>query len=123
MRISSYGQKSLHPDGLQNLYVASYVHHIDDLDPAESQDLIDELLEHVSNAKYRVTIPWEEEGDMIIWDNTSVMHRATGGSYEGRFRRDMRRTTVKDMSTSRFWIEWRRGKLACRSSVKPCRLM
>ena len=32
---------------------------------------------------------------MYVRDNTCVMHRATGGSYEGKFRRDMRRTTVK----------------------------
>jgi len=51
---------------------------------------------------------------MIIWDNTSVMHRATGGSYEGKHRRDMRRTTVKDMSRDKYGLDgdgadWRVG--------------
>ena len=56
----------------QNLYIASYVHHLDDLPPEESRALIDELLAHVSKPKYRVTIPWDNTGDMIIWDNTAV---------------------------------------------------
>lgn len=80
----------------------------------ESTELINELLAHVSKPKYRVTVPWQQNGDMVIWDNTSVMHRATGGTYEGIHCRDMRRTTVKDMSTTRFGLngegaDWRVG--------------
>ena len=33
-------------------------------------------------------------------DNTAVMHRAAGGSYEGKFARDLRRTTVHDGSST-----------------------
>ncbi|KAI1121209.1 Clavaminate synthase-like protein [Nemania abortiva] len=100
--------------GRKNLYIASYTHSIVGMEPEEGTALIKELLAHISKPKYRLTIEWNEPGDMIIWDNTSVMHRATGGSYEGKFRRDMRRTTVKDMSTARFGLngegsEWRVG--------------
>ena len=98
----------------QNLYIASYVHHIEGMDSQESKALIKELLDHVSKPKYRVTVPWLQNSDCILWDNTSVMHRATGGSYEGKFRRDMRRTTVKDMGPTRFGLNgegasWRVG--------------
>ena len=31
-------------------------------------------------------------------DNTAVMHRAAGGSYEHKYVRDLRRTTVHDAS-------------------------
>ena len=80
----------------------------------EGTALIEELLTHCAQPKYRVTIPWQQEKDMIIWDNTSVMHRATGGTYEGIYPRDMRRTTVKDMSSTRFGLNgegasWRVG--------------
>ncbi|KAK5168856.1 uncharacterized protein LTR77_006165 [Saxophila tyrrhenica] len=100
--------------GRMNLYIASYVHHIEDMDPAESTTLIEELLAHVSKPKYRGTIPWFQEGDMVLWDNTAAMHRATGGSYEGQFPRDMRRTTVKDMSSQKYGLngegaDWRVG--------------
>ncbi|KAF2104988.1 Clavaminate synthase-like protein [Rhizodiscina lignyota] len=97
-----------------NLYIASYCHSIDGMSDEEGTALIEELLWHVSQPKYRYTVPWKQEKDLIIWDNTSVMHRATGGTYEGKFRRDMRRTTVKDMSTQRFGLngdgaDWRVG--------------
>ncbi|KAK4953699.1 hypothetical protein LTR10_008303 [Elasticomyces elasticus] len=100
--------------GRKNLYIASYVHHIEGMDSSESTALVKELIAHVSNPKYRLTMPWVQNGDMIIWDNTAVLHRATGGSYEGKFKRDMRRTTVKDMSSSRFGLngegaDWRVG--------------
>jgi alpha-ketoglutarate-dependent 2,4-dichlorophenoxyacetate dioxygenase len=76
--------------------------------------LIKELSDHVQNPKYRVTVEWHQPGDMIIWDNTAGMHRATGGSYEGNFKRDMRRTTVKDMSKDKYGLngegaDWRVG--------------
>ena len=53
--------------GLQNLYIASYVHHFDGMDLEESSTLIEELLAHVSQPKYRLTIPWDQTGDIIIW--------------------------------------------------------
>lgn len=68
--VSSLSQSS-HAGGIdklyQNLYIASYVHHIEDMPESESRALIDELLAHVSQPKYRVTIPWESEKDLIIW--------------------------------------------------------
>ncbi len=84
------------------------------MSPEESTALVDELLAHVSKPKYRFTAEWEQNGDLIIWDNTSVVHRANGGSYEGKFKRDMRRTTVKDMSSTKYGLngegaDWRVG--------------
>lgn len=98
----------------QNLYIASYCYNIEGMDQDAGSALLRELLDHVQKPKYRVTIEWQGVGDMIIWDNTSVMHRATGGSYEGKFRRDMRRTTVKDMSSTKYGLngegaDWRVG--------------
>jgi alpha-ketoglutarate-dependent taurine dioxygenase len=66
------------PVHLQNLYIASYVHSIDGMGADGSTNLINELLEHVERPKYRVTADWKQVGDMIIWDNTCIMHRATG---------------------------------------------
>jgi alpha-ketoglutarate-dependent 2,4-dichlorophenoxyacetate dioxygenase len=45
--------------------------------------------------------------------STSVLHRGTGGSYFGKYKRDMRRTTVKDMSSTKYGLngqaDWRVG--------------
>lgn len=53
---------------VQNLYFASYIHHIDDMPRDESDKLLAELREHVHQPKYRKVIEWEQPGDMIIWD-------------------------------------------------------
>ncbi|KAK4505562.1 hypothetical protein PRZ48_003525 [Zasmidium cellare] len=73
--------------GRMNLYIASHVHHIEGISREKSQQLIEKLYQHACQPKYVVSIPWENAGDMILWDNTCVMHRATGGSFEGKYKR------------------------------------
>jgi len=95
-----------------NLYVASYSYSIDGMTDQDGNALIEELLTHTSKPKYQYTVEWYQPGDMIIWDNTSVQHRAIGGSFEGKYPRDMRKTTVKDMSSTKFGLnrdeaDWR----------------
>lgn len=68
-----------------NVYIASHVHHIEGLSPEKSKALIDRLYSHCCQSKYVVSIPWENAGDIILWDNTCVMHRSTGGSFEGKY--------------------------------------
>lgn len=103
------------PSGRMNLYIASHVHHIEGVSPEKSRHLIDVLYKHACQAKYVVSIEvsnhtpkndttstdrrqWQNNNDLIMWDNTCVMHRATGGTFEGKYKRDMRRATVHDGS-------------------------
>jgi alpha-ketoglutarate-dependent 2,4-dichlorophenoxyacetate dioxygenase len=88
------------PSGRMNLYVARHAHHIEGLEKDESDKLLDRLIAHATEEKYTVKVPWNGVGDLVMWDNRCVMHRATGGSFEGRFKRDMRRTTVHDGSST-----------------------
>lgn len=87
------------PSGRWNLYVASHLHHIEGLGRAESDALRDRLYGHATQDRYVVSVGWENPGDLVIWDNTCVMHRATTGDYEGKYPRDMRRATVHDGSS------------------------
>lgn len=82
-----------------NLYIAAHVHHVEGLEQEASDRLVGTLLGHASQPKYVVRVEWEDDGDLVMWDNTCVMHRATEGSYEGRYVRDMRRATVHDTSS------------------------
>lgn len=83
--------------GRKNLYVTTYAHHFDGQTMEESEPLLKELLAWVSQPEYLLTVQYENDGDMVMWDNRAVLHRATNtGKYDGRYRRDMRRTTVKD---------------------------
>ncbi|MGI4850697.1 MAG: TauD/TfdA dioxygenase family protein [Janthinobacterium lividum] len=87
------------PTGRGNLYVCSYNHHVEGLSIDEGRKLIDELLEHLFQDKYKYTVEWESPGDIAFWDNTAVLHRARIGTYHGKYRRDMRRISTFDDSS------------------------
>ena len=86
------------PTGRGNLYIGSYNHHIEGLPVDEGRRITDELMAHVRQDKYKLTVHWENPGDMAFWDNTAVLHRATVGAYAGKYRRDMRRISTFDDS-------------------------
>ena len=87
------------PSGRMNLYIAAHTHHIEGMTSEASRKLLDELFEHAKQQKYVFEVEWDNVGDLVIWDNTCVMHRAVGGSFEGKYKRDMRRATVHDVSS------------------------
>lgn len=64
-----------------NLYVAAHCHHLEGpgMDKAKSRELLDTLLKHTTQDKYVTSVAWENDDDIIIWDNRYVIHRATGG--------------------------------------------
>ena len=88
--------------GRNNLYIAAHCHHIEDLPEDESNALLKRLLNHATQEKYVVSVPWEKPGDMFIWDNRCVMHRSGPYAGAGKYKRDLRRTTVHD-SSSQAW--------------------
>ncbi|ROT38297.1 taurine catabolism dioxygenase [Sodiomyces alkalinus F11] len=97
--MSKHKMVTNHPaTGRKMLFTPTYVHHIDGMSFEDSQALVKQLLDHASQPKYICRVEWLQDGDMIMWDNTAVMHRAVyDGSYFGKYRRDMRRTTSFDM--------------------------
>lgn len=87
----------VHPgSGRKTLYLASHAAAIVGMDAAEARALIDELLEFATQRRFVYAHKWRA-GDLVIWDNRCTLHRATPFE-DTRFRRDMRRTTVRD-----FW--------------------
>ena len=71
----------------------------------EGRALLRELLEHVTRPALCYRHGWRE-GDLVVWDNRAVLHRAT--PYDTvRYRRLMQRTTVSG--------DPREGALACAS--------
>ncbi len=106
---------SLHePSGRRTLYISYYTDHIEGLPERESRKLLDELLVHVQQDKYKLTVHWENPGDVTIWDNTAVLHRATQGTFRTKYRRDMRRVSILDNSSEAFGLNsvedlWRQG--------------
>ncbi|OQU93618.1 hypothetical protein CLAIMM_00100 [Cladophialophora immunda] len=84
------------PTGRPMLYVTSYAYSIEDMPLEEGQKLLKELADHAKQPRYVFEHHWDSPGDVVIWDNTAVLHRATSGAYEGKHVRDMRRTCVMD---------------------------
>lgn len=103
------------PSGRTNLYIANHLHHLEYPDGTrvpelESTELIEKLLTHATQEKYLLSVEWREEGDLLCWDNTAVMHRAGEGTFMGRYKRDMRRTTVHDGSSTAWGLNDKASK-------------
>jgi len=93
------------PTGRPTLFVTSYTHSIEGLPVEEGQKILKELSDHVAQEKYKLTVNYESPGDLVIWDNTSVLHRALkDGSYVGKYRRDMRRISTFDTSSYEYGL-------------------
>ena len=74
-----------------------YIIGIEGMDDDEARTLLGELYHHQSNEAYVYRHQWEP-AMLIMWDNRSVLHRATGG-YEGHHRL-LHRTTIGAVRTS-----------------------
>lgn len=98
------------PSGRMNLYIGAHLHHIEGLSAEESWRLVWMLTGWATRPENTVSVAWKGVGDLIIWDNTAVMHRAAGGSYEGRYARDLRRTTVHDASSTAWGLNGKEAR-------------
>jgi taurine dioxygenase len=67
-----------HPDtGRPLLYVNRFfVHHVEDVDPAEGRALIDKLARQAEIPEYQCRFRWRD-GSVAFWDNRAVQHYAT----------------------------------------------
>jgi taurine dioxygenase len=76
------------------LYVSpGYTIGIDGMADAQAQPILQQLFAHQSRAQYVYRHKWSQNM-LVMWDNRSVIHAATGG-YEGQ-RRLLHRITVAD---------------------------
>jgi taurine dioxygenase len=84
-----------HPkSGRPSLYVnEGFTVGIVDMPEDESRDLLAELCQHVTRPEFQWRHKWRV-GDLLIWDNCSVQHRAVA-DYALPLRRRMHRTTVR----------------------------
>jgi alpha-ketoglutarate-dependent 2,4-dichlorophenoxyacetate dioxygenase len=82
--------------GRKALYVAAHARDIVGMPSDEGRALLKELIDWATQPQYVFSVKYEP-GDMVIWDNLASMHR--GGEYDSKkYRRDMRRTTVREGS-------------------------
>lgn len=81
-----------HPEsGRPGLYVSEHVSHVAGVPAEESRRMLDRLLAHATAPERVYRHQWQV-GDVMIWDNRSMLHRAQG--FDGRNARVMHHVRV-----------------------------
>jgi alpha-ketoglutarate-dependent taurine dioxygenase len=93
---SSYPQRShplvwQHKSGRKSLVLSTSGAWVEGMHPAESHDLLQRLMIHATQPQYTYRHQWRL-GDLAIWDNTGVMHRAM--PFEAGSSREFHRCTL-----------------------------
>ena len=99
------------------LYIGAHARRVIGMALPAGRILLRDLQEHATQPEFVYRHAWQP-GDLVLWDNRSVMHR--GCRYDLTQVRDMRRTTVLDLPRSTSAIAartWRRPDHASRGSA------
>jgi alpha-ketoglutarate-dependent 2,4-dichlorophenoxyacetate dioxygenase len=79
-------------NGRRALFLGAHASHVEGMPLEEGRALLKALLDHVTQPRFRYRHDWRE-GDLVVWDNRCVLHRAT--PYDtARYKRLMQRTTI-----------------------------
>jgi alpha-ketoglutarate-dependent 2,4-dichlorophenoxyacetate dioxygenase len=83
-----------HPEtGAKTLYIGNHASHILGMREGESEALLQELLEHATQPQFVYTHHWRD-GDLVMWDNRCLLHRALANYEMEKHRRVLHRTVV-----------------------------
>jgi taurine dioxygenase len=84
-----------HPDtGRKLLYIGSHTSHIEGMPEPEGKALLDELLEHAAQPQHIYRHQWRK-GDLCMWDNRCLLHKADSNYDMATHRRILHRTVVR----------------------------
>ena len=83
-----------HPDsGQKSLYLGVHASHVVGLSKPESSALLAELTDHIGQESFVYTHRWRQ-GDVVMWDNRCLLHRALPNYEFARFPRILNRTVI-----------------------------
>jgi alpha-ketoglutarate-dependent 2,4-dichlorophenoxyacetate dioxygenase len=83
------------PYGRKSLFIGSHANRIVGWPVPEGRMFLLDLLEHATQRQFVYRHEWQA-GDLVIWDNRATLHR--GRSYDLTLRRELRRTTTRDLA-------------------------
>jgi taurine dioxygenase len=84
-----------HPEsGRKALYLGNHASHIIGMPEAEGRALLEDLLEHTTQPQFVYAHRWRV-GDLVMWDNRCLLHRAVANFEMGRYRRVLHRSVVR----------------------------
>lgn len=81
-----------HKSGRKSLVIGNSAHNVLDYDPLDGEDLLIRLRDFATSEEFRYTHKWKV-GDLVMWDNTGSLHRAT--PYPLDCRRMLHRTKIE----------------------------
>ncbi len=83
-----------HPDtGTKALYIGTHIDFFHGMTRAESDALMEELMDFATQPKFRYDHQWRV-GDLVMWDNRSLMHRGNTNYAMAKERRVLQRTVI-----------------------------
>jgi alpha-ketoglutarate-dependent 2,4-dichlorophenoxyacetate dioxygenase len=83
-----------HPEtGAKTLYIGNHASHVLGMPETDGEALLLELLEHATRPQFVYTHRWHE-GDLVVWDNRCLLHRALANYEMTKHRRVLHRTVV-----------------------------
>jgi alpha-ketoglutarate-dependent taurine dioxygenase len=84
-----------HPEtGRPALYLGNHATHIQGEPEADGRARLDALLRHTTEPQFTYAHRWRA-GDLVMWDNRCLLHRAVANYEMNRYRRVMHRNVVK----------------------------
>ena len=84
-----------HPEtGRKALYLGNHASHVLGMSETEGRRLLNQLLEHTTQTQFVYTHRWRT-GDLVIWDNRCLLHRAVANYEAGKYRRILHRSVVR----------------------------
>lgn len=84
-----------HPQtGRKALYIGNHASHIVGWPAAEGRALLDKLLRHATQPEFVYAHQWQV-GDLVMWDNRCLLHRAVANFEMNRHRRILHRTQIR----------------------------
>lgn len=84
-----------HPEtGEKSLYLGMYTAQVVGMAEAAGRALLKQLLDHATQPRFVYTHVWQP-GDLVLWDNRCLLHRAIANYDMGKHRRVLNRVVVK----------------------------
>lgn len=84
-----------HPEtGAKALYLGNHAMGIVGMSQAAGRALLDDLLAHATQPRFVLRYRWRP-GELVLWDNRCLLHRATADFDMGRFRRILHRSVIR----------------------------
>jgi alpha-ketoglutarate-dependent taurine dioxygenase len=84
-----------HPETAEKaLYLGNHASHILGMPEKEGRALLDALLDHTTRPRFVYAHHWCK-GDLVMWDNRCLLHRAVANYDIGRYRRILHRSIVR----------------------------